>query len=346
MGLLQSIAIHDVLHPPRVGLGAAMRLPHMSANAMPGQGGGFLDNITGSPLGQIGLALLMGGGGALGNAAAALMQMRALSAMNGPKLEHVGNSIGIVDPRTGQFTPTYSEPEKPTELEREIALSGTDPHSPEGQRIVASILQRRDDPIISTTLPGGPQYVGPQSGLLDAVQRLQGVSGAPGGLAPPTVSPAAPGGLAAAVVAAERSRGDLNPDGTPLTSPAGARFKMQVLPSTAHDPGYGVTPAANDSAEEYDRVGTDYINALAKHYGSPQAALAAYNMGPGNYDRSGGNLPAGVRSYVNRGMAALSGTSSGAPDAATIRSQAQAAIAAGADPNAVRARALQMGVTL
>lgn len=67
-------------------------------------------------------------------------------------------------------------------------------------------------------------------------------------------------------------------------SPKGARSPMQVLPSTAKNPGYGITPAKDDSEEEHARVGRDYSKALLKEYKSPALAGMAYNAGPGQLD--------------------------------------------------------------
>jgi hypothetical protein len=306
-------------------------------------GGGFLDRLTGSPLGQIGMALLAGGGGPIGNAAAMLMNQgmmeRLYGARSGSRIEHVGNSIGIIDPTTGEFTPTYTAPQADDEDRRLIKAAGIDPDSPDGVAAYKQLLDRRTDPIVNIPLPasmGGGMYSGPQSGLSDALQRFQTGSATPGSLAPKN-APSGP--LNASVARVESGNRDFNPDGTPVTSSAGAKYAMQVLPSTAHNPGFGVTPAADDSAAEYDRVGNDYLAALQKHYGGNTAeALAAYNAGPGTVDRalaSGRPLPSqGYVSNVTGG------------DSSSIISQAQAAIAAGADPVKVRARAASMGVTL
>jgi hypothetical protein len=339
MGLLQSIAIHDILHPG-VGMAGAMRMPRMSAAAMGAPPtGSFIDKLTGSPLGQIGMALLAGGGGPLGNTAQLLMQQnmmqRLYGARSGPHFEHVGNTIGILDPQTGEFKPTYTAPAAEDEFTRELRAGGIDPASDEGKGMLRQRAQNMADPIVQIPLPGGQAYVGPKSGLQDALQRLSGTpAAAPGALAPPSAPPAP---LAASVAGVESNNRDFNPDGSPVTSSAGAKFAMQVLPSTAHNPGFGVTPAANDTAGEYDRVGRDYLGALQRHYGGNQAeALAAYNAGPGTVDRalaSGSPLPS--QGYVNRAM--------GGND---LVAQAQAAIAAGADPVQVRARAAKMGVTV
>lgn len=67
-------------------------------------------------------------------------------------------------------------------------------------------------------------------------------------------------------------------------SPKGAKYAMQVMPDTAKNPGFGIQPAQNDSAAEYNRVGTQYLNAMLQKYGNPPQAMAAYNAGPGAVD--------------------------------------------------------------
>ena len=80
---------------------------------------------------------------------------------------------------------------------------------------------------------------------------------------------------------------DYNAQGQPIVSPAGAMFKNQVMPATAANPGFGVTPAQAQTPEEYNRVGQEYYNAMLKKYGgNEQLASAAYNMGPGAVDRN------------------------------------------------------------
>lgn len=71
-------------------------------------------------------------------------------------------------------------------------------------------------------------------------------------------------------------------DGSLLRSSAGARGITQVMPATGRNPGYGVSPLANDSKEEYLRFGREYLAAMMKEFdGDTQKALAAYNAGPG-----------------------------------------------------------------
>lgn len=113
---------------------------------------------------------------------------------------------------------------------------------------------------------------------------------------------------------------DYDDRGRVVTSPAGAKGRMQVMDATNRDPGYGVRPAANDSLEERARVGRDYIAALTRHYGDPAKAWAAYNWGPGNLDgairRFGQDwmndptMPQETRDYVARNVGQLGGGSS------------------------------------
>lgn len=83
----------------------------------------------------------------------------------------------------------------------------------------------------------------------------------------------------------ESGNRDYDRQGQPIVSPKGARFAAQVLPKTSVKPGYGVKPAANTSAEEFNRVGRDYFAAMKNRYGNSELAAAAYNAGPGRVDR-------------------------------------------------------------
>lgn len=98
-------------------------------------------------------------------------------------------------------------------------------------------------------------------------------------------------------------------------SPVGAQGLMQVMPATARDPGFGIAPLKDPfDPEENRRFGTEYLGAMLRRYdGDVEAALAAYNWGPGNADRwvkSGKRrdmLPAETRNYVRRITDELSG---------------------------------------
>lgn len=90
-------------------------------------------------------------------------------------------------------------------------------------------------------------------------------------------------------------------------SSKGAVGSMQTLPTTLADPGYGVTPAKDNSPKERKRVGNDYLQAMHNKYtGDTNLALAAYNAGPGTVDKllSSGQypdkLPHETKQYVQK----------------------------------------------
>lgn len=117
---------------------------------------------------------------------------------------------------------------------------------------------------------------------------------------------------ASAAIVQTESNGNPN-----AVSPKGAMGAWQVMPNTKTDPGFGVTPAANNSPAELNRVGKDYYNAMTQRYGSPTVGTIAYNMGPGATDtwlKNGGQfeqLPAETRNYVGK-VATLTALNSGA----------------------------------
>ena len=79
---------------------------------------------------------------------------------------------------------------------------------------------------------------------------------------------------------------------------------MQVLDSTAKDPGFGIKPAKDMTASEYNRVGKELATALLGKYQDPKIAAIAYNWGAGNTDKwlaSGANpekLPKETQAYI------------------------------------------------
>lgn len=87
-------------------------------------------------------------------------------------------------------------------------------------------------------------------------------------------------------------------------SPVGAVGPMQTMPTTLRDPGFGVTPARDNSPDEQRRVGREYLLAMLKKYENLDHALVAYNWGPRNADRwiSRGarleSLPRETREYL------------------------------------------------
>ena len=104
----------------------------------------------------------------------------------------------------------------------------------------------------------------------------------------PTVSgPVAPSQTYDRMLQAESGNRNYDAQGRPITSPAGAMFAGQVMPSTARQPGYGIRPAAAQTPEEYNRVGQEYFQAMRRQFpGNEQAAIAAYNAGPGRVQQN------------------------------------------------------------
>ncbi|MCI5049517.1 MAG: transglycosylase SLT domain-containing protein [Rickettsiales bacterium] len=90
--------------------------------------------------------------------------------------------------------------------------------------------------------------------------------------------------LVDAVAMQESGNRDFDAQGNLITSPKGAQGRMQVMPNTQRDPGYGVMPAQSNDPQELARVGEDYLQAMMDHYGNQSLALAAYNAGPGTVD--------------------------------------------------------------
>ena len=71
-----------------------------------------------------------------------------------------------------------------------------------------------------------------------------------------------------------------------LKSPYGAVGVFQVLPSTAKKIGYNPY-----YLNENIKAGLTYYKMMYKMFGSTELALAAYNAGPGNVKKYGGNIP-------------------------------------------------------
>ena len=101
------------------------------------------------------------------------------------------------------------------------------------------------------------------------------------------------------------SRGhDYDEKGNILTSHKGAKGRMQTMPNTLRDPGFGVKPGQSDHPEELARVGRDYADAMLARYKDPKLAAMAYNWGPGNVDKyiaggMKGPVPGETRQYAS-----------------------------------------------
>lgn len=108
---------------------------------------------------------------------------------------------------------------------------------------------------------------------------------------------------------------DRGSDGRVVTSPKGAQGRMQVMPGTQTDPGFGIR-ASNGTLEDTARVGREYLAKMMERYNNdPAKAWAAYNWGPGNLDEALkkhgadwlAHAPAETRAYVVTNLAALGG---------------------------------------
>lgn len=97
---------------------------------------------------------------------------------------------------------------------------------------------------------------------------------------------------------------DYDKYGNLLTSSAGAQGRMQVMPATARDPGFGIRPAKEGDVEDLARVGKELYGKLLDKYQDPKLAAAAYNWGSGNVDKwlmagaDESKLPAETRNYI------------------------------------------------
>lgn len=224
--------------------------------------------------------------------------------------------------------------------------------------VQASALKRPDTLRIMdeiNSLPEGPQrdmllrqsfkeYYQPQKVITAGGTEEYSMPGAGGTGVPGRGAPAVGGGAGADGIQTQDIRkieyGDLPPG---IVSAKGAEGPMQVMPKTQKDPGFGVTPARDDSEAEKERVGKDYFNALKKHYGNDTLASVAYNMGPGatdNWLKSGGDfskLPAETRDYIGKAhVASAMRNRQGAPGGGP------SAVAAGLSPTSLEGRALNI----
>ena len=87
------------------------------------------------------------------------------------------------------------------------------------------------------------------------------------------------------------------------------------MPSTARDPGFGLTPADPSDPQAMDRLGAQYRAAMQQRYGGDLGKMwAAYNAGPGRTDRAlqygdawMQHLPSETQAYVRKNLSAVKG---------------------------------------
>ena len=89
---------------------------------------------------------------------------------------------------------------------------------------------------------------------------------------------------------------------------------MQVMPSTARDPGFGLRPADPNNPDDLARLGREYRAKMQDRYdGNAPKMWGAYNAGPGRVDglvrKYGDNwldyAPRQTRAYVGKNMRKL-----------------------------------------
>jgi hypothetical protein len=296
--------------PPHPNTGGA-ELP-TTPETLPAKHGlaGFIDRLLmpSNALGQFGQALVASGGGPLGTAMAYMLQANAQRTKKAaPHFEHIGDQFGIVDETTGQFTPTYSAPHHATGFASELEAAGIDPESPEGREKLGQYVNNRLDPFVTMSNEQG-SYFGPRSGLPSAFGLTE-----PAPANVPPVGGAVPGG-------------PRDPTRAPGRMTSGRR-------TVAGNRLVGGVPNSHHlTGDAADYVGTS-PDALRGYFGSgvkiiPESDhLHVQGLGVGTVPYFGARGTAGLHSDA-------------------VRAQAQAAIAAGADPAKVRARAMQLGVTL
>ena len=90
-------------------------------------------------------------------------------------------------------------------------------------------------------------------------------------------------------------------------------YGMQVMPSTARAPGFGLAPADPNNPQDMDRLGREYRAKMQERFGGNLAQMwAGYNAGPGATSRAIGtygdgwlqHLPAETQNYVRKNLSA------------------------------------------
>lgn len=121
-----------------------------------------------------------------------------------------------------------------------------------------------------------------------------------------------PDNLFKAMLGVESGGAHRDKNGKLITSPKGAAGISQIMPGTGNTPGWDILGLQDNSEAENLRMGRSYAGAMIKTKGSIKKGLAAYNYGPGNFDKLlhdhpkdwESRLPAETKDYINKVLTA------------------------------------------
>jgi hypothetical protein len=264
---------------------------------------GFIDRLfnPSNGLGQFGQALVASGGGPLGNAMAYMMQAQNTRAHQGDEFAKWKQQYDYELQHPKQTEPHYWESN-----DGSLHAIGDN-----GQPIEVYHDPTPKMNFIPDGKGGGmwvavPTATAPSSGPVGKITPIDDSA--------PAAAPPAGGVLDRITAQSESGNRDFGAGGGLLRSSAGAMGRMQVMPGTLANPGFGVRPGNPADPNDIARVGRDYRSAMQSRYGGDPAKMwGAYNWGPGNLDHAlsafGDNwlsaAPPQTQAYVRRNLRAL-----------------------------------------